>query len=113
MTSRIVDVLQTLPPRYLRLDERELVTEWLAAAGDVALAYVSDRRSDDPAIYRRIVIIERASSGPSYLIHAPASVDAWIVMRVGADQEANVCASLREALDSIRPSLLIRRLSPE
>jgi hypothetical protein len=69
MAAGTVDVLRTLPPRPLRLDEQELVVEWLAAAGDVALAYVSERRTDDPAIYRRIVIIKDADSGPTYLIH--------------------------------------------
>src|ERR1019366_6907499 len=31
------------PPRLLRPDERALVADWLAAAGDISLAYVSSR----------------------------------------------------------------------
>ena len=56
MTDRIEDVLRTFPPRPLNPDERALVDTWLSATCDVASAYVSERRSDDPALYRRIVV---------------------------------------------------------
>jgi hypothetical protein len=108
MTNRTVDVLRTLPPRPLRPDERELVDAWLAAAGDVVSAYVSERRSDDPALYRRIVIFEDLRLGPSYLIHTPTFVDAWITLDVRQASAAQSFASLREALNSVRPVLLER-----
>jgi hypothetical protein len=105
MADRTVEVLQTLPPRLLRSDERNLVADWLSAAGNVASAYVSERRSDDPALYRRIVITEDVRLGPSYLIHTPTSVDAWITMDVRQPTEARSFSTLRDALNSIRPVL--------
>lgn len=105
MPDRTVDVLRTLPPRPLRPDERKLVAEWLSAAGDIAAAYVSERQSDDPALYRRIVISESGRSGPSFLIHAPTSVDAWITLNVRRPSEARSFSSLRDALNSVRPVL--------
>ena len=41
------DMIRHLPARLLAPDERTLVAEWLAGAGDIAEAYVSDRRGDD------------------------------------------------------------------
>jgi hypothetical protein len=105
MPYRTVDVLRTLPPRPLRSDERDLVAEWLSVAGDIGAAYVSERRGDDPALYRRIVISESGRSGPSYLIHAPTLVDAWITLNVRLPSEAQSFSSLRDALNSIRPVL--------
>jgi hypothetical protein len=105
MPDRTVNVLRTLPPRPLRPDERDLVAEWLSAAGDIAAAYVSERRSDDPAMYRRIVISESGRSGPSYLIHAPTHVDAWITLDVRLPSAAQSFSSLRDALNSVRPVL--------
>lgn len=101
----MVDVLQTLPPRPLRLDEQALVAEWLAAAGDIARAYVSQRRSDDPAIYRRIVIVEDANSGPTYLIHTPSGMDIWILLYVSPELGGCRFDSLRDALNFVRPVL--------
>jgi hypothetical protein len=48
------DALHYFPARPLRPNENALVAEWLAGAGDIAAAYVSNRRTDDPAHYRRI-----------------------------------------------------------
>src|SRR5579863_4449744 len=106
MTNRTIDVLRTLPPRPLRPDERELLDAWLAAAGDVVSAYVCERRSDDPALYRRIVIFEDLRLGPSYLIHTPTFVDAWITLNVRQASATQSFGSLREALNSVRPVLL-------
>ena len=97
-------VLQ-FPPRPLRPDERKLVAEWLAAAGDVALAYVSDRRSDDPEIYRRIVITVEGNGAPTHLVHTPFGVNFWMVMRVRSAPEIQRFDSLHDALNSIRPVL--------
>jgi hypothetical protein len=80
------------------------VAEWLAAAGDVASAYVSERRSDDQGIYRRVVITVEGS-GPTHLIDAPTGTDYWIVLQCRPDQDVQTFGSLREALNSVRPVL--------
>ena len=103
MAYNATELLLALPPRPLRPDERTLLGEWLAAAGDIASAFFSERRADDPALYRRIVIYEDENAGPSYLVHAPLSVDTWVAMTVGNAAEARSFATLREALNSIRP----------
>jgi hypothetical protein len=41
---RMKDMIRDLPARLLAPDERTLVAEWLAGAGDIAEAYVSNRR---------------------------------------------------------------------
>ena len=105
MANSTVDVLRTLPPRPLGPGERQLLATWLAAAGDVALAYVSERRSDDPAIYRRIVIAMEPSGDPTFLIHTPADIDIWVLLHVSPEFEGRCFDSLRDALNFIRPVL--------
>ena len=51
------DSICHFPARPLSPDEHALVAEWLSAAGDIVTAYVSSRSHDDPAHYRRIVIV--------------------------------------------------------
>jgi hypothetical protein len=97
--------MRTLPPRPLRPDERALLKEWLSAAGDITSAYFAERQSDDTSVYRKIVIYEDENDGPSYLIHAPVSVDAWITLNLRESSEALCFTSLREALNSVRPVL--------
>jgi hypothetical protein len=77
----------------------------LAAAGDVALAYVSARSGDDPAIYRRIVIRVDGDSDPSYLIDTPDGIDLWTVLQCRPELDAYEFRSLREALNFVRPVL--------
>ena len=103
MAYSAIDVLQTLPPRPLRPDERTVLDEWLSASGDIAWAFFSERRADDPALYRRIVIYENVDAGPSYLVHAPLSTDTWITMNVRDASIAQSFTTLRQALNSIRP----------
>jgi hypothetical protein len=93
------------PPRLPRPDERALLADWLAAAGDISLAYVSSRKGDGPAIYRRIVITVDEDEEPSYLINARMGTNVWIVDSYHREYEALPFASLREALNSIRPVL--------
>lgn len=109
MPRRRGDILETLPARPLRPDERELLAEWLAAAGDVASAYVSDRRTDDPALYHRIVVTVEGNGVPTYLIHTSAGARLWIVMRIGSVPEIGRFPSLQSALNSIRPVLALRQ----
>lgn len=102
MTDRTGDVLRTFPPRPPNPDERALVNEWLAATCNVASAYVSERRGDDPAIYRRIVISVGPQRTPSYLVHAPIGMSCWLVSSVGHGSDVRRYDTLRGALNSIR-----------
>ena len=65
-------MIRHLPARLLTQDERALVAEWLAATGDIADAYVSNRRGDDPALHHRVVIIANSDAGPIHLVHSPS-----------------------------------------
>ena len=75
-------------------------------AGDIASAYVSDRRTDDPAIYRCVVIVTNPAEGPSHLIHAPTDRDVWIVYLLGKTSKVLTFPTLQAALNSIRPVLV-------
>ncbi len=100
------DVIRHLPARLLTPDERTLVAEWLAGAGDITEAYVSDRRGDDPALYRRVVIVTKPEVGPSHLVHAPSGRDIWIVLTLGRQTKIHRFRTLRAALNSVRPALV-------
>ncbi|HUN42683.1 MAG TPA: hypothetical protein VMU81_20500 [Acetobacteraceae bacterium] len=102
MPDRTDHVLRTFPPRPLNPDERELVSDWLAATGDVGSAYVSERRSDDPATYHRVVVALGPGTAPSYLVHAPSGVTCWLVTKLGEEPGVRRYDSLRAALNSIR-----------
>jgi hypothetical protein len=84
------------------------VAEWIAAAGDIASAYVSNRRSDDPAIYHRIAITASMSDEPSHYVQALAGRDIFMVITSGPARRTNVkrFPTLRTALNSIRPVLV-------
>jgi hypothetical protein len=98
-------VIRDYPARLLTPDERELVVEWTAGAGDIAEAYVSNRRADDPALYHRIVIVTKADDGPSHLVHASSGRNIWIIFSLGRRTKIQRFRSLRAALNSIRPVL--------
>jgi hypothetical protein len=100
------DVFRHSPARALTPEERAIVAEWLAAAGDIASAYVSDRRTDDPALYRCVVIITKPDDGPSHLVHAPSNQNVWIVYLLGQESDVQTFSTLPTALNSIRPVLL-------
>ena len=59
------------------------MAELIASAGDIAEAFVSSRRGDDPALSNRIVIVTKPQKGPTYLVHAPSGRDIWIVLSLG------------------------------
>ena len=96
------DVLSTFPPRPLTHEESNLVAEWLSLAAYVSLAYASTRRSDDPAIYQRVVISDAPDNRPTHLVHAPSSLHLWVKLTVGRDQGVELFDSLSAALNSIR-----------
>ena len=91
------------PARLLTPDERALTAEWIASAGDIADAYVSSRRGDDPTFYRRIVVVTEPGEGPSHLIHAPCGRNNWIVFSLGRRTKVQ---RFRAALNSVRPVLV-------
>ena len=86
------------------------MAEWFAAAGDIAEAYVSNRHGDDPALYRRIVIITKLDDGPSHLVHAPPGRDIWIVFTLARRTKIRRVQTLSAALNSSgRCSWKVRR----
>jgi hypothetical protein len=99
------DLVVKYPARPPSPVERALVVEWLAAAGDIALAYVSTRNHDDPALKDRIVVITDTAKGPSHLIHAPLGRDIWMVFTTGRRTKVQRFKTLRAALNAIRPVL--------
>jgi hypothetical protein len=100
------DVLLRYPPRDLAPHERQLVHDWLALAADVPAAFVSERRSDDPALYRRVVISVEPNAQPTHLIHAPTGMRLWVKVTVAADMRIEMFDSLASALNSIRSVLV-------
>jgi len=103
--AKMRDSICHFPARPLSPDEHALVAEWLSAAGDIVTAYVSSRSHDDPAHYRRIVIVSKPDAGPSHLVHAPSGRDIWIVFGLGKRTRIRRFATLRQALNSVRPVL--------
>ncbi len=99
------DVIRKFPARPPTPDERALLDEWVAAAGDIALAYFSSRERDDPTHRHRIVIATDAAIGPSHFIHAPLCRDIWMVFSAGRRTRIKRFRTLRDALNSIRPVL--------
>ena len=97
------DGIGYFPARALQPVERAVVAEWLANAGDVAAAYVSNRRSDDPAHYRRIVIVTKPDDGPSHLIHAPAKHSIWVLFSLSPETEFRTFPSSARCIE-LRPT---------
>jgi len=100
------NLLPSLPARLPTPSERELLAEWISAAGDIHLAYISTRFNDDPALRNRIVIVADPGAGPSYLLHASAGRNIWIVLTLGNRTKVRRFKTLRAALNSVRPVLI-------
>ncbi len=109
MSSPADNVILTFPPRKVSQQEKALLTEWFAATQreglDVQRAYVSERRSDDPGIVGRIVVVLRTSRDPAFLVYAPTEATFWVVMAGPAWDQLWRFRTLRAALNSIRPVL--------
>ena len=103
MNSDVSTVFLTFPPRGIGDGEREIVKQWLAGTRDIAAAYASERRGDDPAHYRRIVVVESGSRQPSFLVHCPDGTDVWLLAVPGEQEAVKLFPSLRAALHAIRP----------
>lgn len=99
------DAIGHFPARLLTPDEHALLGEWLAAAGDIAEAYVSNRRGDDPGYYRRIVITTTPGDGPSHFVHASLASGKWVVLVRGPNPLVDVFPTLRAALNAVRSVL--------
>ena len=99
------DTLLGAAPRILTDGEHELVREWAKASGNSLTAFVSQRRADDPAFFRRIVIAKRGTRRPLYLVHCPVDGEFWVVTTVVEGHEIARLPTLRAALNCVRPLL--------
>jgi hypothetical protein len=106
MAKCSAEILLAFPPRPLSPDESALVAEWLASAGDVLKAFVCERRSDDPRLHRRVVIVGGPVDRPSHIVHAPSGTITWIVTTIGPPANVEQFDTLRDALNSVRPVLI-------
>lgn len=97
--------LQKFPARPLTPDERAVFDEWISAAGDIALAYVSSRQSDDPVLKNRIVVANEVGGEPSHFVFALAGRNIWLVFGKGQRIRLQRHKTLLTALNSIRPVL--------
>ena len=107
MNHHIQSVFRTFP-RPLTNGEHQLLLDWNEFAGDF-LAFLSQRQSDDPAIYGGIVVFLRATNRHLYLIHCPQGSNHWIVRSAMDGEEVGLFPTLRAALNYIAPvSLPVR-----
>jgi hypothetical protein len=109
MPSSADNVILTFPPRPISQWERALLAEWYAATQrsgmDVARAFVSERRGDDPKVIGRIVVIVQPSREPTHLVYSPAEQSFWVVVTAPSWSDVQRFRTLRAALNSIRPVL--------
>jgi hypothetical protein len=100
-----VDILLTFPPRRLSPTEQALVQQWLVLAGDLPMAYVSQRRSDDPAFFGRVVIATGPDAKPSHTIHTPGESALWLLTSMGPPRSVRQFNTLHDALNLLRSVL--------
>jgi hypothetical protein len=109
MPSHADNVILTFPPRPISQWERALLAEWFVATKreglDIARAFVSERRGDEPKIVGRIVVVARPSKEPTHLVYSPAESTFWVVTMAPNWNEPQRYRTLRAALNSIRPVL--------
>lgn len=103
LTHHMNHVPMTFPPRPLTDGEREILRSWATAVDDV-FAFVSERRSDDPTIYRRIVITRTSTGQRLYFIRPPHGNDFWQVLSAREGEDIARCPTLRAALNFVRPA---------
>lgn len=108
MDHSIQNVLRTSSPRPLTDDEHLLLNDWIQAAQGFT-AFVSERRSDEPAIYRRIVVSLRATRQHLYLLHAATEPAGWIMLTIATGEYFGRFPTLRAVLDHIEPVVLPER----
>jgi len=109
MPSSVDNVLLTFPPRPVSQWERTLLAEWVTLSkrkgSDIARAFVSERRGDDPKILGRIVIMLKTTREPAFLVHSPQESTFWVVTSGPNWSEVQRFRTLRAALNAIRPVL--------
>jgi hypothetical protein len=103
------NVTRHFPARLLTPDERALLADWLATAGDIASAYVSERHCDDPDLRHRILINTDSHGTPSHIVYAASGRNIWVVLQSGRRTKIQRFHSLQAALNSIRPVLVEAR----
>ncbi|HVC59964.1 MAG TPA: hypothetical protein VND19_06325 [Acetobacteraceae bacterium] len=102
-TDHMTNVLVTFPPRPLTDAEREILRAWATEVDDV-FAFVSERRSDDPTVYRRIVISRNSTRQRLYLIRPPQGNDSWLVLSAVHGEDVARCPTLWAALNFVKPA---------
>ena len=100
------NITRNFPARLLTPDERALLADWLATAGDIASAYVSKRHCDDKDLRHRILINTDSHGTPSHIVYAASGRDIWVVLTSGRRTKIQRFRSLQAALNSIRPILV-------
>ena len=101
--SSSVDLHLSVPPEPISDEEHELLQEWAAAASKSVTAYISRRPSDDPRLHGRIVISDRKSRKPLYLVYRTIGTESWTVASVVENSEIGALQTLRHALIFVRP----------
>jgi len=112
MNDHVRNVQRIFPPRPLTDGERAILLGWSMAAKDFS-AFVSERRSDDPAVYRRIVISRRSGNRRLYLIHSHQNSDHWIMVSAADQEDIGHFPTLRAALNYISPVTVSARLTDD
>ncbi|HUB46535.1 MAG TPA: hypothetical protein VMB73_16255 [Acetobacteraceae bacterium] len=102
MVDAVDNSICNFPPRPVTDGERQVLLDWAEATDDLS-AFVSERRNDDPAIYRRIVVFRRATRQRLYLIHCPQNSNWWVVTSAAERENVGFFPTLRAALHFIRP----------
>jgi hypothetical protein len=103
MVERSLEILLTFPPRPLQPEERDVLAAWLETPRNPCSAFTHERRSDDPMLYRKIVVSAVPKDAPpTHFIYAPSVVPWWILREADTGELASF-NSLRSALNSIWP----------
>ena len=92
----------SFPPRPVTDGERQLLLDWIEASDDLT-AFVSERRTDDPGIYRHLVVLRRINRQRLYLIHCPQRSNWWTVLSAAERENVGYFPTLRAALHFIHP----------
>lgn len=109
MSNRVENVHRMFPPRPLTDGERAILLGWTLATKDFS-TFVSERRSDDPAVYRRIIVSRRVNNRRLYMIHAHQNSDYWIMVSAADGEDVGHFPTLRAALNFINPVTLSTRI---
>jgi hypothetical protein len=97
------DLHLSVPPKALSEEEHELLQEWAAAASKSVTAYISRRMSDNLMFHGRIVISERRTAKPLYLVYCRLGTKTWTVASMVEKAEIGKFPTLRAALNFVRP----------